>query len=223
MALYWATCWKTKKKTNKNCFSVWFSRASIAPCWSCLSQGDKIWVRIDHWDGSRWENSVQVETSQPYASQRTAFWRRLRARAQTPAGLTPLQAWRRRKTKMKREGLLGRQRQNCRKDGAGGARTRRAPPAYLDANTHISNTHTHTHSASILQGGRLYEPAVTTLLNTIDDKSVPTSELLKWFPPSVSLSLSLFNKHRHILEVTRMLLLRCETRDAMFTLSRDLR
>lgn len=64
-----------------------------------------------------------------------------RTRAQTPAGLTPPRAWRRRKTELKHEGLLGRRRQSHREAGGG---TRRVPPPYLD---------THTHCASVLHEG----------------------------------------------------------------------
>lgn len=123
---------------NKKAFKSDFQSINC-PLLVCVSRADKIWVRIDHWDGNRWENSVQVETSQTYASRRTAFWRRTGTRAQTPAGLTLLQAWWRRQTKLKREGLLGRQCQSRRKDGAGG-RTRRVTRAYLDTNAHIAHT-----------------------------------------------------------------------------------
>lgn len=115
------------------------------------------------------KSSVQVETSQTYASRQTAFWRHVRGTRVTSC--RPSCRWRPgRDVKLSWNMRDSSERQCQGKDGAGG-KTRWVPPAHLD-------THTYTHSASVLHEGRRYEPAVTALLNNIDDKSIPSD-----FPP----------------------------------------
>lgn len=139
-----------------------------------------------------------MESSQAYASRRTAFWQSVWTRARSPASLMQLLAWRRRKTKLKREGLLGRRCQSCHKDRAGGG-TRRVPRAFLGTlwlTEDVTQTHTLTNSLQqhYMKGNTMsqlpphfWAPSMTG--------TFPSWGFWKDFPPSLSFLYARTQRH----------------------------
>lgn len=150
------------------------------------------------------KSSVQVETSQTYASRQTASWRHVRGTRVNSC--RPSRRWRpggdvKRSWNMKDSS----ERQCQSKDGAGG-RTRRVPPAHLD-----THTHTHTLHRYYMNGDAMSQLSLRFW----------TTSMTRAFPAISPLCVSVFNKHKQILEVTRTLPLWCETWDAVLILLWD--
>lgn len=128
------------------------------------------------------KNGVQMETSQTYVSRPTAFWRRPWTRAQTPAG------------PQRRCGPGGdvKRSWNVRESSGDGARAVAKTEQVAGPAEYHRCIWTHTYLTTNVNALCISKTCRETLrgsCRTIDDKSIPTSELLKWFPSFVSLCL----------------------------------
>lgn len=121
--------------------------------------------------------------------------------ASTPAGPAPPPAWQRRRTKLKRGGLLRRRCHGRRKDRAGG-RTRRGPRAYLRHCDHqkIWQEGSHTHT---LSNSAAWRKTVRASCHGIQHWALPRRSVSSDFFLCVFISKHTLKETKEILEVTQ--------------------